>query len=247
VDRGQPRRDEGFDRLPGPRRLLAEAIGTLSLTLVAAGGDTVARMTAGEVSIAARAVAPALLVLAFIYAMGDASGAHYNPVVSLSFTLRRLFPARWLLPYWVAQLAGAVGAGILLRAAFGDPARAGISMPHVDVPLAIAVEAVLTTLLLVAVLGTADRYRVIGPNAALAVAGVIALDGLVAIPLTGASMNPARSAGPALAWLELQDLGIYFVGPTIGALIAVGLAYVLHGASSRDGKAREAAEGEAHA
>src|SRR2546427_3364291 len=163
-----------------------------------------------------------MLVMAMIYAFGDASGAHFNPVVSLAFALKRLFPLPWLLPYWAAQLGGAVLGALGLRAMFGEAAAAGISRPVlVGSGTALAIEAVLSAILVTVILGTADRHRLIGPNAALAVGATIALCGLVALPLEGASMNPARSFGPAVIGGSLGDLWIYWICPLVGALIAL--------------------------
>lgn len=235
-----------FDRWPGGRRLLAEVIGTFALTLVAAGADTAGRLTGGEVSALARAAAPALLVMALIYAIGDASGAHFNPAVSLAFTLKRLFPSRWLFPYWVAQLAGALLAGIGLRLVFGDAAAAGVSTPHVPAAVALIIETVLTCVLVIVILGTADRHQVVGPNAALAVGATIALCGFIALPVSGLSMNPARSLGPAVGSADLANLWIYWAGPFLGAAIAVVVTTLIHGPERRDEGSREAAQGSRH-
>jgi aquaporin Z len=227
------------------RRLFAELFGTFALTFVAAGADIAGRLSGGEVGPVARAVAPALLIAAMIYALGDVSGAHYNPVVSLGFALRRLFPVSWLIPYWLAQLTGAIVAAGILRILFGDAVAAGVSEPHlVSSGTAVAIETLLTLLLATVILGTADRSRLVGPNAALAVGATIALCGLIAIPLEGASMNPARSLGPALVSGRLGDLWIYLVGPLLGSLLAVGLTVALHGPKAGDGKAVEAAQGD---
>jgi aquaporin Z len=226
------------------RRLAAEVFGTFALTVVAVGADVAGRLSGGEVGPAARAVAPALIVSAMIYALGDVSGAHYNPVVSLAFVLRRLFPVGWLVPYWLAQLAGAIGASLLLRALFGDAVTAGVSEPHLVSPgTAVVLETLLTLLLVTVILGTADRHALIGPDAALAVGATIAMCGLIAIPLDGASMNPARSIGPAAVSGELRDLWVYLTGPAVGSVLAVGMAMLLHGPTSADGEAREAARG----
>jgi MIP family channel proteins len=226
------------------RRLTAEALGTLALVFVAAGADAAAKLSAGEVSAAARAVAPGLLVMAMIYALGDASGAHFNPVVSLAFALKRLFPWSWLVPYWAAQLAGALLGALILRAMFGEAAAAGISRPVlVGSGTALAIETILTAILVTVILGTADRHRLIGPNAALAVGATIALCGLVALPLEGASMNPARSFGPAVVGGSLGDLWIYWIGPVVGAVIAVVVTTLVHGAPEPDGPPLEAAQG----
>src|SRR5919198_5540411 len=120
--------------LPEPRRLVAEVAGTFALTSVATGADIAASLTGGEVSAGARAVAPGLVVMALVYALGDTSGAHFNPAVTLAFTIRRLFPVPWLLAYWVCQLAGAILAGAALAVLFPSEAHAGISTPHVAHP-----------------------------------------------------------------------------------------------------------------
>jgi aquaporin Z len=230
------------------RRLTAEALGTLALVFVAAGADAAAELSHGEVSAAARAVAPGLLIMAMIYALGDASGAHFNPVVSLAFALRRLFPMSWLLPYWAAQLGGAVLGALGLRAMFGEAAEAGISRPVlVGSGTALAIEAILTAILVTVILGTADRHRLVGPNAALAVGATIALCGLIALPLEGASMNPARSFGPAVVGSSVGDLWIYWIGPLAGAVIAVIATTIVHGSPEPDGPPREAAQGKPEA
>lgn len=226
------------------RRLAAEAFGTFALVFVAAGADTFARVSGGEVSFAARAVAPALMVAALIWAIGDVSGAHFNPAVTLAFAAKRLFPVARVVPYWVAQLLGAVLAAGLLRALFGDAVEAGVSAPHVAAPTALAIEAILTLLLVTVILGTADRSNVVGPDAAMAVGATIALCGLIAGPIEGASMNPARSLGPALVAGDVGDVWIYVVGPMMGALAGALVTWLVHGRTEDDGQAREAAEGE---
>jgi aquaporin Z len=224
-------------------RLAAEVVGTFALVFVAAGADTFARLTGDQVAPFARALAPGLLIMALIYAIGDRSGAHFNPGVTLAFTLRNLFPRSWVVPYWLAQLIGAVLAAGLLRLLFGQAAAAGVTTPHIDGATAVVIEIVLTALLVTVILATADRYQLIGANAAIAVGATIALCGLIALPLEGASMNAARSAGPAIVNGELSDLWIYLVGPAVGAVIAVGMARLLHGPAPDGSKPREAAMG----
>lgn len=237
--------DRTEDRHPAiERRLAAETFGTFALVVVAAGADTFARVSGGEVSFLARAVAPALMVAALIWAIGDVSGAHFNPAVTLAFAAKRLFPVARVLPYWVAQFVGAIAAAGLLRVLFGEAMDAGVSKPHVAAPTALALEAILSLLLVTVILGTADRSNVVGPDAAMAVGATIALCGLIAGPIEGASMNPARSLGPALIVGDLHDVGIYILGPFIGALAGALLTWVLHGPTEADGKAREAAAGE---
>jgi aquaporin Z len=230
---------------PLSRRLVAEAIGTFALVFVAVGGDAMAELAKGEISTAARAVAPALTVGALIYAIGDVSGAHFNPVVTAAFALKRLFPGRLVIAYWSAQLVGGVAGALVVQRLFGDAVRAGVSTPHIDAGVALAIEAILTALLLTVILGTADRARVVGPDAALAVAATISLAGLIAIPIEGASMNPVRSLAPALVTGRLDSIWIYLIGPVLGAAAAVGVNIFLHGRHAADPKTRGAAQGEA--
>jgi aquaporin Z len=147
-------------------------------------------------------------------------------------------------PYWAAQLVGAVASAAVLRVLFGNLIVAGVSQPAlVDPPTALAIEAILTLLLVTVILGTADRFRIVGPNAALAVGGTIALCGLIALPIEGASMNPARSFGPAIVAGQLADLPVYILGPVLGATLAVLLTRFLDGEQAVDRKTREAAQG----
>jgi aquaporin Z len=227
------------------RRLSAEAIGTFALVTVAVGGDAFASLAPGEISAAARAVAPALIVLALIYSIGDASGAHFNPVVTLAFALRGLFPWRLVVAYWSAQLIGAAVGALVVRSLVGPGMARGVSMPHLVEPtVAVAIEAVLTLLLVTVILGTADRSRIVGTEAALAVGATIALAGLIALPIEGASMNPARSIGPAVVTGDLANTWIYVVGPTIGSVLAVAITWLLHGPPPPDPKALQTAQGD---
>ncbi len=218
--------------------------GTFALVFVAAGADTTATVSGDAVSGPARAIAPALMVSALIYAFGDVSGAHVNPAVTFAFAAKRLFPLRWVMPYWIAQLAGAILAAIVLHLLFGAAADAGVSTPHdMSAASATALESLLTILLVAVILGTTDRARIVGPDAALAVGATIALCGLIAGPIEGASMNPARSLGPALVGARLADAWIYVVGPFFGALVATVLSRLLHGRTEDDRSARDAAQG----
>jgi glycerol uptake facilitator-like aquaporin len=137
------------------QRLGAELVGTFALTFVAAGGGSAAALTGGEVTPVARAFAPGLLIMAMIYSIGDRSGAHFNPVVTLAFSLRGLFPRAWVAPYWLAQLGGAGLAAAVLLLLVGPAATAGVSTPHVQPVIALVIEAILTALLVTVILGTA--------------------------------------------------------------------------------------------
>jgi aquaporin Z len=225
-----------------PRRLLAEVLGTFALTFVAAGAPVIAAASHTAPDLVAMVVAPALLVMAMIYTVGGVSGAHFNPTVTLAFTLRRDFPWRWVPWYWAMQIAGATLAALLLRALFGLVAQVGATLPHHGAIASLIMETVLTFFLLTVILATATNHKLVGHNAALAVGGTIALDGLFAAPISGASMNPARSFGPALLDGHLADYWIYLAGPFAGALLAVGVAIVLRGGTTR--YAMEAAVGD---
>jgi aquaporin Z len=213
------------------RRLFAETLGTFLLVLVAAGGAVVNARSHGQVPLDARVVAPGLMVMAVIYFMGTVSGAHLNPAVSISFALRRNFPWKRVPAYVVAQLAGSLLAAAFLRATFGNLGQLGVTEPGAGISAATVtlIEVVLTAGLVSVILGTASGARNIGPNAALAVAGYIILAGLWAAPITGASMNPARSLGPAVIGGYWTDWWAYLLGPVVGGVLAVGCAWILRG------------------
>ncbi len=226
------------------RRILAEFVGTFFLVLVAAGGGMVAALYGSTVSRGAQVVAPALMVMAIILAIGAVSGAHLNPVVSIAFALRNEFPWRRVPLYVVAQVAGAVVACLFLWAMLGKVGGMGATVPgaHVSDVRAMWMEAVLTCGLVTTILGTASGAQNVGPLSALAVAGYISLAGLWSSPVSGASMNPVRSLGPDIVSGDYAHLWVYLAGPTIGMLAAVGIAYVLRG-RGRDPTATRAAQG----
>jgi aquaporin Z len=214
------------------RRLFSELFGTFLLVTVAVGGSMVNSRFGGDVVPGpARVVAPALMVMAIILFMGAVSGAHLNPVVSAAFALRGDFPWRRVPLYVIAQLAGAVLATLLLIGLIGKHGSAGLTLPGPGISTwtALAWEALLTTGLVSVVLGTASGAQQLGPVAAFGVGGYIALAGLFGAPVSGASMNPARSLGPALVLGNWTSWWAYLLGPAIGALIAVGIAQILRG------------------
>jgi len=213
------------------RRIFAETWGTFLLVVVAAGGGVVAATSAGAVTLGMVVVAPGLMVMAIIYFMGAVSGAHLNPVVTLAFAVRRNFPWRRVPGYIVAQVIGGVAAALFLRAMFGTVGALGATVPGrgVGSGKALAMEVLLTAGLVNTILGTASGARNIGHNAAIAVGGYIALAGLWAAPVSGASMNPARSLAPDLVRGDLGTTWIYVTGPVAGALIGVAFEWILKG------------------
>ena len=168
-----------------------------------------------------------LVIMAMVYATGHLSGAHINPAVTLAFVATRHFRAGDAAAYVAAQLAGATGAALVLRAVWTDrPANLGATVPHVSTGSALVYELVLTAILMFVVMAVATDTRAVGAAAAIAIGGVIGLDALFGGPVTGASMNPARSFGPALVSGTWTDFWVYLVGPIVGAGLGA-LAYQL--------------------
>ena len=218
------------DRYEG-RRLFSEVLGTFMLVLVAVGGGIVDARFPGSIPLAVRVVAPAMMVAAIILFMGAVSGAHLNPAVSLSFAARGDFPWKRVPAYIVAQFIGACLAALLLWGMLGKFGSAGLTLPGHGVTdlTAFLTEMVLTAGLVSVILGTASGAQQLGPIAALGVGFYIALAGFWAAPVSGASMNPARSLGPALVFSEGTSWWVYLAGPIAGGVIAVGIAFVLRG------------------
>jgi aquaporin Z len=211
------------------RRLFSELMGTFLLVLVAAGGGLLHGK--GQISLAAAVVAPGLMVLAIILFMGAVSGAHLNPAVTLAFATRRDFPWKRVPGYIVTQLLGATLACLFLLAVFGNVEHLGATLPGAGYHdwQAFLMEIALTAGLLSVILGTASAAQNVGALGALGVGGYIALAGLWAAPVSGTSMNPARSFGPALVSGDWTAYWVYVAGPLIGAGIAVGCAIILRG------------------
>src|SRR4051794_26020562 len=227
------------------RRLFSEFLGTFFLVLVGAGGAVVDASSDGAIGRAAGVTAPGLVVLGVILYMGAVSGAHLNPAVTLAFALRGDFPWRRVPGYIVVQLVAAVAACLVLRLIFGDVGGLGATLPGAGFTdwQAVAVELLLTVGLVSTILGTASSAQNVGPLSALAVGGYIVLAGLWSSPVSGASMNPARSFGPALVTGDFSAYWVYLAGPVLGGAIAVGMAFLLRGRGG-DAGGRAAARGE---
>jgi aquaporin Z len=236
-------RAEFDDPALGYRRLFAELLGTFMLVLVAAGGGIL--HAKGQISLSAAVVAPGLMVMAIILFMGAVSGAHLNPAVSFAFALRGDFPWRRVPPYVVVQLLGAALACLFLLAVFGNVEHLGATLPGPGYHAwqAFLLEIALTTTLVSVILGTASSAQNVGTIGALGVGGYIALAGLWAAPVSGTSMNPARSFGPALVSGDWSSYWAYVAGPLIGSVLAVGFALILRGRGGADQAARTAASG----
>lgn len=223
--------------------LLAELLGTFLLVFVDAGGAAISALAGVEVSHEARAIATGLTVAAIIYTFGPRSGAHINPAITLAFAARGSFPWRMVPAYWLMQLIGASLAALLLALLFGQSAIGdAVTEPNLDVTPAFTMEIALTFLLATVVLGTAIRVKKIGPHLALASGITVMACVMFARPVSEASMNPARSFGPAMVAGELDALWIYVLAPALGALLAVAVARLVHG--PRESDEVEAAVGE---
>ena len=233
---GQPnavaRQFDFFDDSYEWRRLFSELFGTFFLVLVAVGGGMInARFGGDAVPYGARVTAPGLMVAAVILFMGTVSGAHLNPVVSVAFAMRGDFGWKRVPLYVAAQFVGAVLATLLLWGLVGKHGAAGLTLPGSGISTLRAMlwEAVLTAGLVSVILGVASGAQQVGGLAAIGVGSYIILAGLFGSPVSGASMNPARSLGPALVLGDWTSWWAYLAGPAIGAVIAVGIASVLRG------------------
>ncbi|MBI2684356.1 MAG: aquaporin [Actinobacteria bacterium] len=205
---------------PLARRLGAEAVGAFCLVFAGTGAVVVDSATGGRVGNGGIAAAFGLVVAIMIFAFGHISGAHLNPAVTIAFAVGRHFPAREVGPYVLAQVAGALGASLSLRGLFGTANGLGATTPSfVGTSGAFAIEVGLTAVLAIVVFAVATDRRAQGAFAAVAIGGTIALEALVMGPVTGASMNPARSLAPALVGSTWADLWIYLVAPTAGAVL----------------------------
>jgi aquaporin NIP len=205
------------------RRLVAEFIGTFALVFAGAGAVMVDAKT-GQLGHLGVAITFGLVIMAMIYAVGHISGAHFNGAVTFAFALSRHFPWPRALGYWTAQLAGAIAAALLLRASLGNIADVGATQPSGSQAQSFLWELVMTAFLMFVILAVATDTRAVGEAAAVAIGGTIALDAIFGGPISGASMNPMRSFGPAIASGNFHAIWLYILAPLVGASIGA-LAY----------------------
>jgi aquaporin NIP len=205
------------------RSMLAEAIGTFALVFAGCGAIMVDHQThaLGHVGVA---ISFGLVIMIMIYAVGHISGAHFNPAVTFAFAVSRHFPPARVLAYWTAQLAGALGAALVLRGSLGDVAHLGATIPAGSNGQAFLWEAVLSFFLMFVIMAVATDARAVGEAAAIAIGGTVGLDAMFGGPITGASMNPARSLGPAIAAGDFTSIWVYLAAPIAGAA-AAAIAY----------------------
>jgi aquaporin NIP len=208
-------------------RLLSEFLGTFFLVFAGTGAIVVNELSSGAITHPGIALTFGLVVLAMIYTFGDCSGAHLNPAVSIAFTLARRFDLGSLVPYLASQCAGAIAASALLHALFPANQRLGATLPSAAPVQAFVLEMVLTFFLMLVILQVSTGAKEKGITAGIVVGSVVGLEAMFAGPICGASMNPARSLGPALVSGHLQHVWIYLVSTTLGALLAVPVHFVL--------------------
>jgi MIP family channel proteins len=207
------------------RRAAAEGVATFALVFAGCGAIIAEAEHPGSLGTVGIGLVFGLIVMAMVYATGHLSGAHLNPAVTLAFALSRHFPARETIAYVLAQVGGALLAACLLAAVWpSHPADLGATLPSVGTGSALVYEVALSAFLMFVIMAVATDTRAVGAGAAIAIGGTVGLDALFGGPITGASMNPARSIGPALVSGELHDLWIYLVGPVVGAALGA-LAY----------------------
>ncbi len=205
------------------KSLTAEFFGTFSLVFAGTGAIVVNDFSGGAIGHVGIALTFGLIVMAMIYCLGDISGAHLNPAVTLGFWLAGRFGGKNVIPYILAQCGGGLFASGLLRGMFPDGGSYGATIPEISAGSALIFEFILTLILMMTILSVTTGAKEEGVTAALAVGGVVALEAMFAGPVTGASMNPARSLGPALVSGQLGDLWVYILGPILGAFVAFPL------------------------
>lgn len=202
------------------KSLCAEAFGTFALVFAGTGGIVINDLSGGAITHVGIALVFGLVVMAMIYAVGDVSGAHLNPAVTLGFWAARRLPGRSVLPYVLSQLAGAFAASALLRLLF-EHATLGATLPAGSAGQSLALESVLTLMLMFVILSVSTGSKEKGVMAGAAIGAVVAFEAMFAGPISGASMNPARSLAPAIVSGHVDHLWIYLIGPVAGAVAAV--------------------------
>jgi MIP family channel proteins len=218
------------DRPNLARRAAAEGLAAFALVFAGCGAVVADARYDGSLGTVGVSLVFGLVIMVMVYATGHLSGAHINPAVTIAFALSRHFPGRDAVAYVGAQLGGAVAGALVLLAVWPDrPGALGATLPSVGVGSALVYELILTALLMFVIMAVATDTRAVGAAAAIAIGGTVGLDALFGGPVTGASMNPARSFGPALAAGEWRDFWIYVIGPVAGAALGAAAYQLVRG------------------
>jgi len=210
------------------RKYLAEFIGTFSIIFCGTGAIIINQETNGMVSHVGVAFTFGLIVMSMIYALGHVSGAHFNPAVSIAFTIAKKFKIKELTPYIVSQLSGAILASLILKLLFPMNQNLGATIPLGSEMQSFVMELILSFLLMLVIINVAHGSKEQGMFAGIAIGCVIILEAMFAGPISGASMNPARSIAPALVSKNLNHLWLYIIAPITGASLAVGIWKILN-------------------
>jgi aquaporin NIP len=214
-----PAREPPLLAVPLPQRLAAEFIGTFTLVFAGPGAVVISAHQGGAIAHEGVAATFGLVIMVLIYSLGHISGAHFNPAVTLAFALARHFRGVDVGPYWLAQCGGAIVGALALRALFGNIADLGATLPAGSESQSFFLEVILTFILMFVITAVATDTRAVGQAAAIAIGATVGLEAMFAGPISGASMNPARSLGPALASENLSSLWLYLVATPIGAVL----------------------------
>lgn len=203
------------------KKYIAEALGTFAIVFCGTGAIIINQQTNGTITHVGIAITFGFVVMSMIYALGNISGAHFNPAVSIAFVISKTFSIKQLFPYIISQLAGAIIASVLLKQLFPSSIFLGATLPTGSNLQSFILEFILTFLLMLVILNVAHGSKEQGMFAGLAIGGVVLLEAMFAGPICGASMNPARSIAPAIISTHLEHLWLYIVAPTIGAIASV--------------------------
>jgi aquaporin Z len=202
------------------RKYIAEFIGTFALVFCGTGAIIIDQQTNGSVTHIGVAITFGLIVLSMIYAFGEISGAHFNPAVTLCFSSVKRFPGKEILPFVVSQLTGAILASLILKILFPENQNLGATIPTGSLLQSFILEFILTFFLVIVIMNVSQGSKEVGVMAGIAIGSVVLLEAMFAGPISGASMNPARSIAPAIVSGNIQTLWIYIMAPIMGALVA---------------------------
>jgi MIP family channel proteins len=215
----QIRRQPPLLAVPLPHRLTAEVFGTALLVFFGPGSAVISAYQDGAITLEGIAAANGVVIMVLIYSLGHVSGAHFNPAVTIAFSLFRHFQPRDIAPYIAAQCTGAILGAVLLWALFGDSIESGVTGPSGSDAQSVGMEVVLTFALMFVITAVATDARAVGQAAAIAIGATVFIDVLIGGPISGGSMNPARSLGPAVVAGEISDYWIYLLAPIGGAVL----------------------------